>query len=746
MAAFSKHAWRTTNLLTIGEFEVDPQSNELRRDTQTQRLRPILMDVLLRLAASPNEVIGREQLLTDVWSRRMVNDEVLSRAVAELRTLLSDDAKQPRYIETLPKVGYRLIAAVHEKARQPDPPQHVSEHSLSPNTLPSSNLPKSLTPLSPPTPPTPFTLTPARSSASGKRRWIGVATITGIVSVAIAVVLFSVRTGVGSRLPAHTTSATAVSLQLGRAASFSADADFERSPRFSSNGARVVYAQGSGRQSRLVVRETGGQVLMTISKPNTLLLSPLFDAADRSLIYAQSSTAHCGIVERQFDTELDRTIIDCARAPRGTIDRSPDGKFIAVSLRHRPEFPRGIALVRVRDGDITMLTTPQPNEGEDMRPRFSPDGSRLVFSRGTDSQTRLWMLQIAVPSSAKPLLAVEGLDYGVAWLGQDGPLLVSADWSGARTLNVVDFNTGKIESVGAHGAKYPDISPDGSIIYESARYRADLWLTDAAQPGVNATMLWPSSRYTSQPSFSPNGKQLAFVSNREGAGAIYLGNIDNIESTVRKLTLSADFRHMRPRWSIDGKHLFAVRSPIGAHHVETNEAIRIDLATGNAEVLSALGKQVVDVRELPDRSLLVAESANNALRLHHYVDGRSVRLPFPLVSEFQTRGDELVFLQPGLSGLTRCQLSTQQCAPLDVAIAERDLYHWHLGNQALWYRASTAKNLPQLNKIDLISGKTQHFSFVPNGQGSSIAASPDGKTLVVSREAPVVIDLMLARK
>src|SRR6186713_1857701 len=96
----------------IGAFEVRAASNELAGPDGVLRLRPRLMDVLLRLAQAPGEVVARQVLLDDVWPRRLVADEVLSRTIAELRTALGDDAREARYVETLPKVGYRLIAPV----------------------------------------------------------------------------------------------------------------------------------------------------------------------------------------------------------------------------------------------------------------------------------------------------------------------------------------------------------------------------------------------------------------------------------------------------------------------------------------------------------------------------------------------------------------------------------------------------------------------------------------------------------
>jgi len=96
----------------LGDWLVEPTLNLMSRGQTLIHLRPKVMDVLVLLAAHPGEVVSKDAIITTVWSKRILADAVLSRAVFELREALGDDAQQPRFIETVAKRGYRLLAAV----------------------------------------------------------------------------------------------------------------------------------------------------------------------------------------------------------------------------------------------------------------------------------------------------------------------------------------------------------------------------------------------------------------------------------------------------------------------------------------------------------------------------------------------------------------------------------------------------------------------------------------------------------
>ena len=101
-----------SQILRIGEWQVDPDLDELSREGQRIRLEPRPMRLLLYLAAHAGRVVDVRQLLDEVWSDVVVTQGSVYQAIAQLRRILGDESEHPKYIENLPRRGYRLIAPV----------------------------------------------------------------------------------------------------------------------------------------------------------------------------------------------------------------------------------------------------------------------------------------------------------------------------------------------------------------------------------------------------------------------------------------------------------------------------------------------------------------------------------------------------------------------------------------------------------------------------------------------------------
>jgi TolB-like protein/DNA-binding winged helix-turn-helix (wHTH) protein/Flp pilus assembly protein TadD len=107
---------------SLGEWTVDPATNRLSRDGRQVRLEPKVMRVLVFLAERPGRVIKRRELEAAVWPGMLVSDDAVTNTVIKLRRALGDSARHSRYIETIAKSGYRLIAKVDRPAAPPEEP------------------------------------------------------------------------------------------------------------------------------------------------------------------------------------------------------------------------------------------------------------------------------------------------------------------------------------------------------------------------------------------------------------------------------------------------------------------------------------------------------------------------------------------------------------------------------------------------------------------------------------------------
>ena len=96
----------------LGDWTVEPELGRITREDEVVQLRPRAMDVLVCLAELEGRLASKQHLIDSVWRTEFVSANALTHVIAELRTRLGDDPEQPSYIETIPRRGYRVIAAV----------------------------------------------------------------------------------------------------------------------------------------------------------------------------------------------------------------------------------------------------------------------------------------------------------------------------------------------------------------------------------------------------------------------------------------------------------------------------------------------------------------------------------------------------------------------------------------------------------------------------------------------------------
>jgi len=142
----------TAKQLRIGDWTVDPTSSQISRpspshtsgQTETARLEARTMLLLLCLADHAGQVVSIDDLLNHVWSGVIVTPDSVYQAITSLRRQLGDDPKQPTYIATVPRLGYRMVAKVSPWTPPPTLLTTEAATSLNPAAKPRKKLPTSI--------------------------------------------------------------------------------------------------------------------------------------------------------------------------------------------------------------------------------------------------------------------------------------------------------------------------------------------------------------------------------------------------------------------------------------------------------------------------------------------------------------------------------------------------------------------------------------------------------------------------
>ena len=124
----------------VGPWTVNPALNTVSQNGATAHVEPKVMEVLVCLASHAGEPVSKDTILRAVWAGTFVSDDVLIRSISELRRVFQDDARDPRFIETIPKRGYRLVGPVVRPGDKSDPSKPSESTPPSPKPVYRRNL------------------------------------------------------------------------------------------------------------------------------------------------------------------------------------------------------------------------------------------------------------------------------------------------------------------------------------------------------------------------------------------------------------------------------------------------------------------------------------------------------------------------------------------------------------------------------------------------------------------------------
>lgn len=397
----------------VGDWAVSPSRNSLRRrdETETRTIEPRLMRLLGALAARSGGTATKDALITEVWDGMIITDEALAQAVSRLRRELGDDPRQPRYIETVRKIGYRLAAP----ARFEDQPRH----------------------------------------ASRRRMAVLAAALLSVAAATIAIVLEIFRPE-----PPYRLQAVAV------------DLNDERRPSVSPDGRQLAY-EVVDRDGGTAIWISNGEPGSGAPLPGTAgAVAPVW-LSNQSLAMQRRGSSRCDVLEYELGTRSARPIGRCDGSGYPDLAASGDGKRLAFNASGTgPSGPRAIHVLESGRPAIR-ITTPPPTSWGDYDPEFSPDGQSLVFTRASsEGQQDLYLTSLS--GGERRLTQRFGNIYGAAWAGEQ-EIIYAARSGGRYGLRRVDVRTGRDRPLPlpASDTVQPVIR-DGIFLVETRRFRTRL--------------------------------------------------------------------------------------------------------------------------------------------------------------------------------------------------------------------------------------------------------------------------------
>lgn len=676
----------------IGEWTYDPRSLELARDGARERLPKRLGLLLERLAREPGAVVARETLLRDVWGRVHVDEDLLSRNVAALRRALGDDPKDPRYVETIPKSGYRLVAPVAPVAPERAGPV-VAPVSRRAHLLPAAI----------------------------------VATV--VLATLLAAWLLAPKQAI-ARFDADA---------LARAQPLTSEPGWELGPALSRDGQLVAYAEAvrDRRGTHLVVRSVDGSAGRTLVEPEGAVVGPAFLPDGNALVFRAVAPGSCELRVRPLFGQS-RPLAACAPGVSSTVDVSADGtRVVFTAAPAARDRAAGLAIVAIATGRVAPLTSPALDEGADIDARFAPDG-RVTFARGDEGSQRLL---VADPDSGEVelLWPVVSRISGHAWTPRGDAIVVASDDPGYRALLLLDPATRAATLLGAREGQRPTFARDGSLVYELARFDANVWAWSAADDSVRQVA--GSTRYDGVPRIAPDGRRFAYVSTRADQESVWIASLDG--APEQRVPLDPALRWTLPDFSPDGAFLLLTAWSGGSTALYEHE-----LASGRTRGIDA-GPDAFAGQYAGDGATIVFArrdgGASKSLWRVARDGGAPVQLA-PRIDRHVVAGDRVLYGQRGRTGLTSLPLAGGEPRAIAVDIGAENRQDWTVAGDTLWFAAIAPDGRAALFRHDLRDGTTREATraVVPTTTTATLSATPDGNRVLFARVDELTIDLMRA--
>ena len=683
-------------VVRFSHFEVDVRAGELRKHGRRVRLQEQPLRILNMLLERRGELVTREELRLSLWpADTFVDfDHGLNSAVARLRESLCDSAETPRFVETVPRKGYRFVGQVEEVE-----PAQTAEAVVE-KALPT------------------------------KRAWTGSYLIWLVSAGVFALLVLALL-----RMSGHSAAGHEIALPNPEFVPLAGLAGYEIGPAFSPDGNQVAFREINGLQnSGIYTSLVGGEQSLRLTRdrgdccvawsPDSREIAFLRRHPGGADLYTMPAIG--GAEHRLFSTRGDQY---------PGLTWSPDGKRLAFPHIYSVGSSSSITLFELATSATSRLTHP-PDEYLDRNPEFSPDGSQVAFIRGTVAGVANDVYVVPITGGTPRRLTFGSRPMsGLAWSVSGKDIIYSAARGGAEGLWRIPATGGTAQPVFSAGlvAYSPTIARKGNqLAFQQGMGKDNIMrlnVRGADALSTHPTIAVPAKGKKMRPSFSPDGKRIAFESDRLGFMDIWI--CSNSGVSCMQLT-SLHGTAGTARWSPDGQTL-----AFEYHPGERAEIYTIDTAGG-------IPRQFPTI---PGADNLAPYWSRDGRWL--YFSSKRGGEPFQLWKVPAQGGTPVQVTKNGGIGCAESEdgrylyFSKYESPgiwriPLNGGAEERilkepdgsDWFNWALARKGIYFLNDNIGPRSTIDYYDFATHKTHHVHSLEKPWGWGLALSPDNQSLL----------------
>jgi Tol biopolymer transport system component/DNA-binding winged helix-turn-helix (wHTH) protein len=523
---------QTNHLYEFGPFRLDSRERVLLRDGMGIPLAPKSFDLLLAMVEHHGHLLEKEELMKLVWPDVFVEETNLSSNVSLLRKALGDGENGQRYIETVPRRGYRFVAGVREV--KPALLERVEAAPLGP-AVEARQEPK---------------------TAKGKllRK-----TILQRLTV-VVILLAGLALGVYKYVSRFQSKSSGPEPKVLMVTSLPGS---ERQPAFSPDGERIAFVgdgEAEDNPDIYVKMIDAGEPLRLTTNPAPDL-NPVWSPDGRHIAFVREGKGSgvylvpvLGGAERKLTGLFEERPFY-----KLSLMYSPDGKFLAVADKSAEAEPYHILLLTIGTGEREQLTFPPAGSVGDDSPAFAPDGRTVAFTRTLGQGARdIYAVPVNGGSPRRLTFDATWIE-GLSWTSEGDEIVYSTNRGGNvlpylwRTPS--DGGASKPIEMFAQYLIHPAISRQGNRMAWTQSFQdVNIWRIEISGDGRQTAApvrLIASTKYDAGPRYSLDGQRIVFSSVRTGNSEIWVS--DRNGDNQMQLTNIRESNTGTPSWSHDGQ-------------------------------------------------------------------------------------------------------------------------------------------------------------------------------------------------